>query len=696
MAGPDRLILVDAHPPTLPAGTYEVAVRQVLDGHGAGHRVHDTFSSRARFHVLGPRFALEPAWIATRFPAPHSSGDHADVLPHVALSRSTLPWERRAEIGGDPTEPSPWLAVLLFTEAELAAGATLPAAAVHEVHVAELLATTAGRAGSPAFAGLDPEPGTDGAERVRVLDVPRGRLEPILPDGLGLHSFTHVRERAVGQISGARSAALDAGNLTPEVRADLRAHGCPLGPQAEVVTQIDGREWTVTDRESGRTWFLEANSAAGLIDVGAEAQAMVVSGRATVPGQRYQAFLVSVEGRYRRVGAATTDLAFDWGAATGPGDQVRLVVLDSWAFEVDSGAGRLEHALLGLAYDHPDPARPEGIRNFTLTVPTAGLSGPGVDALAAGYALLPHQLRNGGTTRTWYRGPLVPALGDPFPDPARYEPVVTSEQLLVVDNLYHLLDCSHAAAWELGRHLMLSNREVALDLVAWKRSVRRARHAGELQPGHHDWETMAAPAMPSSVAGMVERAALLDGIPFNYLVPDPAMLPMESIKTFMVDRWWVYHLLDGMLGLDRPHDGRLGDERQLWLEVEEAAYRHVGRDLLTGVLIRSDVVAAWPDLHIELSRADGSALPPVRRVNLSDNVVLVLVEGPLGRVVVRPNPEALHHGITANTPRRSSPVAGVVDVHTLVNPPGVPPLAARQVASALLASGPPVLEITFG
>ena len=50
------------------------------------------------------------------FPPPGSLGEHSNVLPHIILKRSTLPWERQADPGDKNV---PWLALLLFEEEEI-------------------------------------------------------------------------------------------------------------------------------------------------------------------------------------------------------------------------------------------------------------------------------------------------------------------------------------------------------------------------------------------------------------------------------------------------------------------------------------------------------------------------------------------------------------------------------------------------
>jgi hypothetical protein len=68
--------------------------------------------------IDGPQFKLDPADIAGVYPAPGSEESPNNYLPHIALSRRTLPWERFGPV--DKTDlTTPWLALLLFAEGEL-------------------------------------------------------------------------------------------------------------------------------------------------------------------------------------------------------------------------------------------------------------------------------------------------------------------------------------------------------------------------------------------------------------------------------------------------------------------------------------------------------------------------------------------------------------------------------------------------
>ena len=124
----DSLALDAYHKPQLQSGDYEISLTQKLTANGITEK--NSFAATQSFRVEGPRFQLMPGDIEAVFPPDGSLGDHSNVLPHVILSRSTLPWERSpyhspaslqdkpAGEGDEVHDPPPWLLLLVFTEEE--------------------------------------------------------------------------------------------------------------------------------------------------------------------------------------------------------------------------------------------------------------------------------------------------------------------------------------------------------------------------------------------------------------------------------------------------------------------------------------------------------------------------------------------------------------------------------------------------
>jgi hypothetical protein len=113
MADPstDTYVFLDRHVPDLAAGAYTVSATLAVDLAGPAPPPTTT----ADFWVAGERFALGPAEVHSRYPPEGSQGAHTSSLPHIALRRDTLPWERSADQAG-----APWLALLLLHADEAA------------------------------------------------------------------------------------------------------------------------------------------------------------------------------------------------------------------------------------------------------------------------------------------------------------------------------------------------------------------------------------------------------------------------------------------------------------------------------------------------------------------------------------------------------------------------------------------------
>ncbi|HKQ91673.1 MAG TPA: hypothetical protein VJZ77_13365, partial [Blastocatellia bacterium] len=89
----DEIRFLQNHLPGLAAGEYEITVEQEVKSSKITSQ--NPFTTTRKFSVRGDRFALKPTDTQAVFPPAGSLGDHASVLPHVVLHRSTTPWERR-------------------------------------------------------------------------------------------------------------------------------------------------------------------------------------------------------------------------------------------------------------------------------------------------------------------------------------------------------------------------------------------------------------------------------------------------------------------------------------------------------------------------------------------------------------------------------------------------------------------------
>jgi hypothetical protein len=150
------------------------------------------------------------------------------------------------------------------------------------------------------------------------------------------------------------------------------------------------------------------------------------------------------------------------------------------------------------------------------------------------------------------------------------------------------------------------------------------------------------------VVDWLGRLRLLQGVPFEYLVPDEGLLRPETIRFFYVDRNWTDAAVDGAVaagtvtGRDRREvqadhvalRGLVDDaERAQWVD-PPATSTFAGP--ITGFLLRSRAVSGWPGLHV---RAFSGAkqrreLRVLRIERLAPAVLLAMFEGVPDRVEI--------------------------------------------------------------
>ena len=207
---PSYIDFIQYHQPALESGEYRVSISQDLDDTGAKISAQNYGVTR-EFYVAGERFHILPEHIKSAFPPPHSLGEHSNVLPHLMLSRNTLPWEREAVPG---TTATPWMALLVIHESD--------ADDVSEATVTLGDLTTASNSSNALFffPGIsDPEPGQTTDTKVAVVDIKKSLLEQILPDQQALNFLTHIRQGKDGDTSNA--------NIVSENLAVLIANRLP-------------------------------------------------------------------------------------------------------------------------------------------------------------------------------------------------------------------------------------------------------------------------------------------------------------------------------------------------------------------------------------------------------------------------------------------------------------------------------------
>lgn len=651
---PTSVAFLDARRPPLQDGVYTIRVTQKVDG----QKTFNEFAAAATFTVAGPQFSLSPQDVVAVFPPPGSLGDHSDVFPHVLLNRATLPWERSADLHPDKaavesTEPgawmkasAPWLALLLFTEAELKNGDV-------KTHDPLTLADLRGSGAQDSeFVAIDPPdservqphlvltPKLLDSTPVSVIDVKRELLAKLLPNGAGVRLLCHVRQTEADDNQ--TEMACVVGSRLPNSGEISTMHLVSIEGRF-----VDGRFTTTGNQPYCRlvsltSWRFSCESHLhtfpGLLR---HLNQVFVANAGALPdagtSPEFQKLPDGLRQAFADAGIVLSERAqFLPSSSSGGGPKPARV------FDADGNSGEAytlqthEDRVLGKQVVVASRSFPSSLR-----LPRhADLETEKV--LSGGFTLLPHSFRNGSRSFSWYRGPLAPGATTS----AVALPAESSDALLTYDASTGLFFTGYAAAWELGRTLCLANPRVSQALYQWKRQhCRFLRHdnvatAAKLADLPVASSTAPGP-MPSVVTDWFDSLRRLEGVPFPYLVPDERLLPVESIRFFQFDPHWIDSLVDGAFSIgrvmssDHEHDTILSSQHASALGRETA---------VSGLILRSALVSGWPLLIVEASDDEG-ALTSLRTARLSPDTLLCLFDGNASQYRIRLPDESLHFGI---------------------------------------------------
>lgn len=562
---------IQYHRPDLKSGDYTIQIQHQVD---LGFGDTDTFSETKVLSVRGERFKIASEEIVAYFPPDGSFGDFSNCLPHVVISKSTLPWERTA---GTETSGTPWLAILLIDSSEFSQVKT------DTMPIGNL--------------GFPLESGDKAADSCQTLSLPKKILDSIIPLESEMNRLTHVR-------------------------------------------------------------LVETSDKATATEEGPGEFAVVVGNRIGKPGSVSTAYLVSLEGYYDPLmnSRYTPD-------STG---SVTLVLLSKWSFSAESEQFTFKQLVSNLK------RVPSTLRLPDLP----GLSAIAQNMIKSGYLPLPHRLRQGDKTVSWYRGPLVPYS---VPITTSF-PASSSDELTSYDSNNGVFNLSYSAAWELGRLLGLQSRSFSMALYRWKLSQKRqdilAAEKQLISQLFGD-SSLAAPDTANGsdwqdiINDWLGKLSLLIGVPFFYLVPDERMLPLESIRFFELDTNWVDSLIDGAFSIGRSTAGDLTNDQKTATSIRQAAIqtslaiRKSSSDAnptpqapqkIAGVILRSSAVSGWPNLEIrgyatpqkDANNLATDQLKCLRMDHLSKDVILCLFAGELRQIDIQLPSEGVHFGLDFN------------------------------------------------
>ncbi|MFM7200066.1 MAG: hypothetical protein ACKO6N_04685 [Myxococcota bacterium] len=149
------------------------------------------------------------------------------------------------------------------------------------------------------------------------------------------------------------------------------------------------------------------------------------------------------------------------------------------------------------------------------------------------------------------------------------------------------------------------------------------------------------PSVPTLLSERLLRLRKLERVPFTYLVPDPNLLPLESIRFFALDERWMQTLVQGALAAGASGELDKNASTDLVMAVQAELELRLYREYygkppkasgygivppVFGLLLRSKLVRQYPNLVVA-AEGEGRMLPIARQERLSDDLLLVLFLG---------------------------------------------------------------------
>lgn len=237
--------------------------------------------------------------------------------------------------------------------------------------------------------------------------------------------------------------------------------------------------------------------------------------------------------------------------------------------------------------------------------------------------------------------------------------------------------------------------------------------------------------VPPDVVRYLARLRLLEGVPFNYLVPDATMLPLETVRFFYVDRNWLDALVDGALSVgtvssaDRQQLADLHPVVRAEVDRAERMVRMKDSDVpavdaqgrpvgiagqMTGLLMRSKLVSGWPAMHVRAystdTREDDQTIPDMdtspdrvrvlRMERLAPAVLLVLFDGVPAVVHIEEPRSGIQFGVRLKD--NGSTASAVLPIRNVTAPNDgfleLPNGEARTVKIPFRRNAPGVINMT--
>lgn len=223
---------------------------------------------------------------------------------------------------------------------------------------------------------------------------------------------------------------------------------------------------------------------------------------------------------------------------------------------------------------------------------------------------LEHQLKGGGKMVSWYQGPFVNRkysfdleafIKNNTASPGNYLPD-HADRLILFNEDTKMYDMTYAAAWQLGRLMIMNDNKVLQALKKWKYDLS----LNELiEEQNHTTHLMKLPAddsvyeIPAILCNYVAGFLKFENFPLYYLFPHADLSTGESCKYFKIDNSWLLAFLFGIFSTGPKLKAGVFKNCVLGNAVIREIFNYETEQY--GIILQSQIIKNWPHLIVELN-----------------------------------------------------------------------------------------------
>lgn len=641
----------DGYVAALEAATYALDLtHELFDSSGA---LKASYTLQRTFKINSPEFAMDPGIVQSAYPPNNSSGIYDNQMPYIVLSDPALPWARSLVPESSSHEP-PWLALLIFAEEEIyllpGSEATTLTSTVQEL----LNSGSTGTILPPQLKGPFPQEVLSSSSQ--SITIPGAVFNALMPSKEDLPYLAHCRSVNIANEDDGQGVLLSVvlGNRLPVTTngsatkfyahlVSLEGFADYLGPNATPIpTKPKSSELMDVRLVSLYSWTFSS---------------------LPQPEESFDYFITNLIQTEQ-----TLSLKLPPEGASPPKFVTDRINQGYVPLSFMTGSGEESFCW----YRGPlSPVVPEPLPNvdsgFTPSGPDTFI--PVINATSAD-SLMIYLAEQGvfdlSYATAWNLGRSLALADAHFAQQVNQYRMNSNNALATLSQrmaMPHLAQVDLPAllsrntsrnqfAKQIGEGLaqkwtaaLSQSRLGAETLPTGARRLKRSRHAKPFSPKNLLKRSDIVVALTEHlsegidpIASWLAKLSLLYPVPFSYLIPNPDLLPAESIRFFYIDAGWIDALQAGAMSIAFHHSLDVTLYTALRPAFEAAVTKHrkqsiyragashtTKSSIMTGVLINSQLVADLPTLAISATIA-GKPVGIVRDDLLSPTVRLCLFD----------------------------------------------------------------------